>query len=173
MEWLEYWDLSSEAPYYYNIKTGETTWDLPEKSTIQVEHSREKHNERESSNFTTEGVYTFAENELGYSDYSAYANVEYNGQISQYYDTYAEYSDHNYSSDTYYDSSTEIVSRAVVRPTSRNAPWSDASGSRLGTIIETEESENLNRHWTVLWDHTLGAPYYYNSTTGESRWTLD
>jgi hypothetical protein len=42
-----------------------------------------------------------------------------------------------------------------------------------GTKLETESARVASNEWTQYFDEDYGVPYWYNETTGESKWTED
>lgn len=152
-EWVEYWDENAQATYYFNIRTQEASWTRPSQSFEAVVDG---YDAGTTTDHSATGQYNInASNHDAYGYYDSYGAY-------QYYDARASMTDvYGYSAPNSYQ---DIYNQQYQTPQYDAYNYSGGNAQPAATY-PAQQSD-----WLEQYDPATGGVYYYNQTTGETRW---
>lgn len=151
-DWTEEWDETYQSYFFYNSKTGESSWERPE-GLPESEEAKEISSLKNDTTSETQETVVKAEeitDEL----------VEQAAQWSVSWDD-------NYQAEFYFNSQTGETTWEM--PACMAALQSDAN-TDVQNSEENEAARSDPANWNVEWDSSYGCDFYYNKVTDESSW---
>ena len=169
--WVQYWDDSAQACYYFNERTQETTWDYPDGT---VTDGTATDLSIDNNAYAEGGVYNEGEYDESYS--AGYDASYYGTDASGYQDPNAAYNDPNAGyqdpNGDYYQDGSYDPNAGYQDPNAAYDPNAGYEGYEGYEGYDATGTEEWGNEWAQYTDEASGRNYYYNSVTGETQWCV-
>lgn len=196
-EWVEYWDDSAQASYYYNIRTQEASWTRPLSTLFPSAMETVEEADDRRQNAIAEYVDFTAANHVDANDDStAEDSAEGYADEHGYYDQLGQYHYHEQNNAPFFNLAAHgqmqpnyaaaaaanyayqtVAAMAYGQSMMYGAPemrYGHPSMAhryiRAAVVDQPAETAVPPDPWEKFYDQYTGAAYYYNNTTGEQYW---
>ena len=162
--WVEYLDKETDAYWYYNVSTNESSWNQPEEFYEAYENEKKGGalRENDTSNFAEEAV------ELVNSD-EDWKNLKATSPIKRKCGAWSEYFDSTSGNFWYHNNATG--ESQWERPQAWNDQLPETDADTDWNDLKAQSPVHSKRGaWTEHYDNESGAYWYRNEDTGASTW---
>ncbi|TMW60540.1 hypothetical protein Poli38472_000582 [Pythium oligandrum] len=165
-EWEKYVDDSTQTPYYYNTKTGESSWDVPE-GYVEPEVEEERASDAEERPEKPPRWRKYVDDSTGDAYYYDEANERTQWDEPEGFVEEDADEDDNDDNEEDGDASDPV---AAVEEDAEAKDESDASADKPQTAAPETETPSEQHTWVKHIDRASGKPYYHDTVSGKTQW---
>ncbi|OQR95840.1 hypothetical protein THRCLA_07525 [Thraustotheca clavata] len=172
--WEEHIDPETNTTFYYNPATGESSWTLPPTVAYSDRQSTGRRSVRSLNRLNAPVAWQYY---YGYELNEQNELVKSKSARSPWIECFDEY----YQMPYYYNQLTEecrwtkpddFDTPVIQATTSPGMEWYDSQDKKVLSSRESTTRQAIGTAWEERQDVDTGYIYYYNSITGETRWSL-